>query len=281
MRTVPGHYGTLKGQNLAELHRHVAHEYARVVCRYPDVVGAVLLGGAARGFADRNSDIDIVLFTSCKEFAAIRRGEQIWRGNHLDVSVVHYQSAASLEWTMDQRSAYADAILLHDSSGRISRLLKRAVTFPESERKLILIDRIMRIGWYGINYRQGDWRGYCFFKTPDFWLLRGDPASAHHILNYAIDMLLDALFAYNRVLIPDEKWKLHLVYSLRWVPANFRKRLSLAMSATDMSEKVFKRRLRAFSGLLKETVAEVERRGILPQDMYRYLVNKSDYWTRP
>jgi len=265
----------LKGKNLAEQHKEVARKFVAQVSRLRGIVGVALLGGAARGFADESSDIDLSVFVT-KGFSGIRSGERLWQGHDLDISVVDFDTAKAQRWDMVQRWAYSQSTVLYDASGQVEELIRTKVKVSPEEMRDIACRNIMWLGWYGIYYKEGSWKGYQLFgkRRWDFWIRRGDVGSAHYVLDMCIDILLDILFAYNLCLIPDEKWKLNLAYSLPKAPSNLRERLHQALETREVTPAEFERRFRVVRAIFCDLMEMMEEDGFLPEDIYRYLIQR-------
>lgn len=269
----------LKGENLASYHEAVAKEFVGEITQSKEVEGVVLLGGAAKGFADQHSDIDVIVFINEKDFNKIPRGEREYRGYDLDTIVLYYPSARSGWWDMERRWAYSSAKILYDPRRKIERLLNEKIKFPKEEKRAILVEEIFFLAWYGINYKEGSWRGYDFLRKPEFWIDRGDIESAHYVLNKALDMVLDILYIANDQLIPDEKWKFHFIHSLSWLPPDFEAKLRETTLIKNMNSEDFVRRLKALEGIYRETMKKIEEEtDLLPENIYQYLLDHSIYY---
>lgn len=269
----------LAGENLASVHEAVARKFVGEITCFKEVAGVVLLGGAARGFADKHSDIDIVVFINKKGFDEAPRGERTYEGYNLDTIVLHYPYAKREDWSMEQRWAYSAGKILYDPNRKIEKLLKEKIKFTEGEKREILVEDIFFLAWYGINYKEGTWRGYDFSRKPEFWVDRGDIESAHYILNKALDMVLDTLYITNNQLIPDEKWKIHFVHSLDWLPADFEAKFREAMLIKSMKPEDFERRLKAIESIYRETIEKTEKEtDLLPGNIYQYLLDHCIYY---
>ncbi|MCM8808057.1 MAG: nucleotidyltransferase domain-containing protein [Candidatus Omnitrophica bacterium] len=53
----------LKGENLIKEHFEIAKKVCDDFKKYKSVKGIVILGGIGRGYSDKYSDIDIIIFT--------------------------------------------------------------------------------------------------------------------------------------------------------------------------------------------------------------------------
>lgn len=265
--------------NITPLHLAAAKDFVKELKMYKEVVGVVLLGSASRGYADIFSDIDIVVFVDNPPFDKVKKGGQL-RGNfEFDIIVSDYEFARNHKWSMDQRWAYSSAKVLYDPHSKVRQLIRDKTRLMTTERTQLLVDNIMLIGWYGVApVEEGTWHGYTFWRPPDFWIRRGNPQSAHYILDRVLDMFLDTLFLTNHSLIPDEKWKLNLSYSLPWLPPNYSRHLEGILLRRTLDEEEFGRRLQSFYMLYRPTIAQLESLRLLPKNIYRYLLRNSEYY---
>lgn len=63
----PQMFDTLKGQNNIKESRRIAQDLAARIATYQGVAGIVFLGGLARGFIDKWSDLDVTVFLSKRD----------------------------------------------------------------------------------------------------------------------------------------------------------------------------------------------------------------------
>jgi predicted nucleotidyltransferase len=85
----------LRGENQIEHFRQITEELTSRITAYKGVAGVVFIGGLARGFADKFSDVDIVAFLSNRDERLRRRirdvGLGIQRQYGVDVDLeVHF-----------------------------------------------------------------------------------------------------------------------------------------------------------------------------------------------
>ena len=77
--------------NRAKEHRTIAEAYTKsVLSELKEVVGIVLLGGAARGYSDQLSEIDLAIFLTHGRVTNLPKGEHRWRGYLLDNDLYVY-----------------------------------------------------------------------------------------------------------------------------------------------------------------------------------------------
>ena len=272
-------YKDLKGKNIAAIHIKVAKEFIQSIANDENIVGAVLLGGAAKGFADEWSDIDIAIFVKDKRNCKLKDGERKWKGYDLDLSVVDLSVAKNWNWTQIQKWTYSEGIILYDPKGIVNKILREKVRMSKSERKKLIVERIMLLGWLGISYEPKKWRDYSFFRPPDLWIKRGYPQCAHQLLNYCIDACLDLLFLCNNEFIPDEKWKFYLSFKLKWLPENYSSLIERAIKICELNEIEFWERLNALQLIFKSIIQKLESQGIIPKKIYQYLLKHGEYYS--
>jgi len=62
----------LKGENIVKRHHKVAMEFLESrVLKFPEILGVVILGRITRGYSDKLSDIDIIVFRD--KFSDLKR----------------------------------------------------------------------------------------------------------------------------------------------------------------------------------------------------------------
>ena len=269
----------LKGKNLSATHRKVAERFVQNIADDKNIVGAVLLGGAAKGFADEFSDIDLAVFVKSKNKCKLKDGERRWNDFDLDLSIVGISTARKWKWTQVQRWTYSQGVILLDRKGVVRGILDKKVRMSETERKRLIVERIMLLGWLGISYEEKSWKDYAFFRPPDLWVKRGHAICAHELLNRCLDACLDLLFLCNRRFIPDEKWKLYLSFKLKWLPDNYSSLVMDSLRVADLNDNEFYRRLSSLKSLFKSVVQNLETQQAIPERIYRYLLKYGEYYS--
>ena len=178
---------------------------ATIVEKNPQIIGILLSGGLARGFADHFSDIDIEIFHP-RGFSKLilpesPRGSH-WtpQGNEIEIEKSCFEDHLDPQndemlWNMSNRWDKVHANILYDPKGHIANLLKAKVVFRPGE-------------WERLHKLAGTSPQWLATIVANSWVERGDIAAAHHVLNCAISLLLDYLFLSNQQFIPPDKWKL-------------------------------------------------------------------------
>lgn len=84
------------------------------------------------------------------------------------------------------------------------------------------------------------------------WIERGDALAANQLLTSGINSLINMVFLANEEYPPHQKWALNYSYSLKWLPRNWKERISKLILTKEISFTEAKRRLRTFVRLYKD-----------------------------
>ena len=228
---------TISSSNEYDAYLRRARELANCFLAREGVVGVLLTGGAARGYADHFSELDLVVYLTRPHFedwtrrgrAPFPEGDSCLDGWHVDLDYLCYEDEVEAEWGLTKRWDRSYAVILHDPRGWMREMLARKAILTEEEKRR-LTSRYLTNGDY-----------FCDLVVPS-WLHRGDLLAAHHCLNLALDSLIETVFLANDELIPFEKWTLNLSYTLVWTPTDWRKRVEQAMRIREISREDIERR---------------------------------------
>lgn len=236
------------GANRAAEYRAHLGETLSGFADHPGVVGVLLTGGVARGFADDRSEIDVTLYLTAEAAARWRRGEApvatgiTKREDYLyDVKTVDIEAAAAREWSETAQWDASYAEVLYDPEGRVTSLLESKCAPPGPERASELL---FSAWWYAR-------------LTTDCWRDRGDPIQSHLVLSEAIRPLLRAVFVANGEYVPHEKWLANLSRSLEWTPRDWHERLGEAVRTGPLTAEAVARRQAVVLGLWRDVDREV------------------------
>jgi hypothetical protein len=251
--------------NLAKEHRAIAEAYAEaVVSESKELAGVVLLGGAARGYADRLSEIDLAIFFTSDGIGKLPKGEHWWRGYLLDNDLYVYDREAAADWGQEKRQAFSEGKILLDKKGQVQSLLRSKLKFTASERRRIILENLLfledRIE-----------------SAKTVWPERGHIPSAHYAVTMGVEHLLKVLFAYNRRFLPSDKWRFYYSYHLPWLPRDYGKIMTEIMRVEGITRADLKRRVANLERLELAMRGKLRAEKMLPQDVYRYCVER--IWT--
>ena len=265
----------LKGKNQIRKFRQVAEALVSKISSFEGVAGVVFIGGLVRGFADRFSDVDIIVFLSRRDERLKRRirglGVDVQRRLGIDVDLeVHFlEDFRRWKWDEVDRWEFSRAEIVFDPKGEVKKIFKEKLRV----RKGFWVRRIVVCGEY--------LKWYCCPPKRDVgtvaecWVERGDLVSAHYCLTYGVDLLVRIVFALNREFLPAPKWRIFYSYELKWLPENHRRLLGEAMLVKSFSVKEFRRRLEATRKLWCEMLPKIrEETGLTTELISKYYVEK-------
>jgi predicted nucleotidyltransferase len=255
----------LKGQNRIEEFKKIAKCLTTRILASRGVAGIFYTGGLVRGFADKYSDVDITVLLSHKSKklrAKIRKiglAEQEISNVDIDLEIHYLADFRRRELDEYSRWDLSHAEIIFDPYGRIRDLIRSKTRVLERFLKRRIVGCGEHLKWYCYNPRA---------ETPtliETWIDRGDLVSAQYCLNYSLDLLLEALFALNRELLPAPKWRVYYSYGLRWLPSDYRKLLEEALKVRELSTTDLSRRLMAAKKICSEIFIRIsDEMGLTP-----------------
>ena len=265
----------LKGRNQIKKFKLIAGTLAAKMAAFEGVVGIVFIGGLTRGFADRYSDVDIIVFLGEKDEDLRKRirkiglDEQKLSGLDVDLEVHFLSDFRNRKWSEMERWDFSQAKIAFDPQGEIRRLFKKKMEVP----KHFWIKRIVVYGeylkWYCCPPSEG------VGTLAETWVDRGDMLSAHYCMNYALDLMVNVLFALNKEFLPPPKWKIGYSSALKWLPPDYSRLVEEAMTVKNFSVNGLDRRVRALRELWKQTLPMIEgKTGLTPATISKCYVKK-------
>ena len=246
----------LKGKNRVGEFRRIAQNLASAISSFEGVTGIVLSGGLVRGFVDRFSDLDIIVLLDKKDERLMRRIRRIGSDGQgrfgIDVDLEIY-SLDDLErkWGELQRWDFAHSKIIFDPNGKVRRLVEKKLKVRKSFwiKRIVIAAELLK--WYCCPPE--DSMGF----IAEAWISRGDLASAHYSLNYAIELLLRMIFALNKEYLPPKKWRIFYSYRLKWLPKNYERLLREALKIKSLSVEDFYRRWKAIAKIWRRTAPQM------------------------
>jgi predicted nucleotidyltransferase len=263
----------LKGKNEIGRFKQIAEKLCSQLSSIEGVVGIVFVGGLARGFADRFSDVDIDVYLRKKDRKlreTIRKmgaDEQKRSGIDVDLSTYFVDEFGKRRWTEIDRWDYSHALIVYDLKGEVRRIFdwKLAVSRDFWVKRIATCAEYLK--WYCCPPAEN------VGTMTEAWVERGDLASAHYCLTYAVDVLLRVIFALNREFVPPQKWRIIYSYTLKWLPSNHEELLREAMIIKELSTSDLERRLKAIRKIWRGTVPEIEKEtGLNLEELSKYYV---------
>ena len=235
----------------------------------------LLLGGAARGFVDEYSDLDIAIFFK-NSFNEVRPGEQDYHGIDLDVMLFDFNVSSQAKWSHAQRQAFSEGKILFDRNGLVSGTIKNKLIYTETERRNDMLDLIMKLRWHGFGGNNLSMpHDYSIDLPYNLMGERGCIPCAHDLLNEAIDLFLQLLFVFNGTFIPDNKWRLMNSYSLKWLPSSYSDKIDELIICRKTSESELSRRANILNRFIAELFLKINERKEIPDNGYEIFLKTS------
>jgi len=263
----------LRGKNQIENFRQVAERLVSRISPLEGVVGIVFLGGLVRGFADKFSDVDLIVFLSKKDDELKRHIRKIGldeeQRSGLDVDLEIHFLADFRKWRLDEIVMwdFSKAEIVFDPKEEISKLLSSKLRVSEHFWLRRIAVGAEYVKWYCCPPREN------IGTISEAWIDRGGLVSAHYCLNYVIDLVLGIVFALNREFLPAQKWRVFYSYNLSWLPRDYRRLIEEAMTVKSLSEHDLKRRIRVLRKLWRDIAPKIEQEtGLTLDSLSKYFV---------
>lgn len=254
-----------------ELYTQVANEFISEMKKNKGVIGAMHLGGIARGFADEYSDIDIAIFSQSP--LNIELGErEVQPGCIVEVFNI-VVTDGSANWDDVQKEAYAEGIIAYDPTGKVATFLEEALFYHPNNRIKKMLDEIFHLAWHGFvftPFRNKVVHGYQWVLPANLWFLREKPTNAFYLINVVINHFIDLLFSVNAQFVPDYKWKYLKAQKLDWLPRNYLKNIDYLLF-TETTMETWPIKCQFLQTMVDEVVMKIKDE--LPDDWYA-VINK-------
>ena len=247
----------LKGENLLDRFKPVAERLVSEISSLKNVSGVVLLGGLARGFMDKYSDLDITVLLETSDSSLkqhIRRicAKDKLRGLDLDLEIYALADFKAKVWDDMDRWEYSHAKIAFDPEGKTRKAIADKLKVPKSFWIERIAAEVEHLKWYCCSLDES------VGTVSEAWVERGDLAAAHYCLNNTSEVMLELAFALNREFLPSPKWRLYYSYKLRRLPEGFKEDMIEAMKIDSISLEEFKRRLKILRDIWTKILPIVE-----------------------
>jgi predicted nucleotidyltransferase len=248
----------MKGKNQIELFKKAANEIVELLSKNEAVIGIMYSGGLARGFADKYSDVDILVFMS-SENSAVRKSAKLISAEiehrdaiETDIEVHVIDSFMKQQWDDYLKWDLSNSKVAFDRDGTFSKKLGEKLKVDKEFIKTRIAKNIVYISWYYFPERG---------EVPsmvDLWEDRDDSASAHYAVSYTLDLIIEILYALNESYVLAPKWRVHPTQNLHWIPKDFQVILEKAMLIKDLSVKEARKRASILLPLWKEILNHIQ-----------------------
>ena len=263
----------LKGNNRIREFKRIAKALVSKISKCDGVTGIAFIGGLVRGFADEYSDLDIIVLLSIRDEKLRKRlyklssSEAKRRKVDIDMEVHFLENFKKRRWDEIDRWEFSRAEIVFDPEGMLKKVIDEKLVLPESFWVNRIVVHTEHLKWYCCPPREN------VGTVAENWIDRGDLQSAHHCLNYSVDVMLKILFALNREHLPAPKWQLFYSRSLKWLPEGYESLIGHAMRIRSYSLEEFKFRLQALQKMWRSVLPKIEAEtGLTVDQIARYFV---------
>ncbi len=267
----------MKGTNKIDAFRTVANELVQRISHFDSVEGIVYIGGLARGFADKYSDVDIIVLLNNEDpyardfLQSISANLEDKSNLELDLEVYSLEKFERQEWNEYQRWDLSHSAIAFDRQGKVNSLIKNKLTLNDEEWKVRISKAIIYFSWYCCAFDE---------STPtmiDLWMDRGDVSSAEYSVSYGIELILDLVYSLNRSYLPAPKWRIGYTRTLEWLPDNFEQYIREVMICKEISDADTRRRVIGLKNMWREILKKAEKEFGLNRDEVRRVYIKEVY----
>jgi len=270
-----------KTVNIKPYIENLVYDFVERLKNKKEVEGIVLLGGlGVRNFLDKHSDVDIAVFVNYQDHELklppawlprfdfhVKLPKPIEGIEDIEFNVHQQILSAELdhEWDEGKKEAYSRGNVVYDRRGFLTKFLEDKLAYSAEERQRKLIEIIGQLPWYSeINPRRQIERGFIH--------------NAHDLLNQTGEMIVEALFLFNRRYRPHKKWRLETSFRLPWVPRKYEVYMKEALLIKDYTPEDIERRIVVFKQLIAPLQEQLIANDDIPVDSYEYACKH--FWGR-
>jgi len=265
----------LKGENRIKTFRRIARNLTSKISSYKGVAGIVFIGGLVRGFADKFSDVDIVVLLTerdehlRKQLYDLSTSTQERLGIDIDLEAHFLEDFKKQKWDEFDRWEFSRAEIVYDPEGVVKGVFEEKLRLPDDFWTKRVAACAEHLKWYCCPPRDD------VGTIAESWVERGDLLSAHYCLNYGVDMIVRLMFALNKEHLPAPKWGLFYSYNLKWQPEGYQKLIRDAMKIESFSTEDFNLRLKAIRDIWHSILPKIEdETGLTTDQLSKYYVEK-------
>jgi predicted nucleotidyltransferase len=238
---------SLEGDNRIDSFRRTADEFVKSLSHFDSVEGILYIGGLARGFTDKHSDLDlIVIFNNDDSYArdflnSLAAQHEDRSGIEVDIEIYYLEDYIAKDWDENVRWELSHAIYAYDRQGEVEKRIKLKLQIDEDAWKSRIAHPLVYISWYCSP--PDDY----IPSMIDLWRDRGSPLSAQYSVLYGLELVLQVVYALNREYLPAPKWRIFYVKYLDWIPDNFEAALQQIMLPSALTTDDAKERAKIVS----------------------------------
>lgn len=239
-------YGAISSKGKFEEMIQNARKIANEISKENGVIGITLSGGLSRGYADNLSEIDLIIYLEddiynnwISGLGPIPHSDALWQDCYVDIEFLSFEKEIKEDWDLIKKWDASYNEILFDPMNKIETLLTEKDVLTAQEKLNCLsraFGKCMYIGNLVILQ----------------WIKRGDPLAANQLITNALSSLIDMVFLANDEFPPYEKWALNYSYSLKWLPKDWKTKISEILLTREISIKEAERRHDLFVKLYKD-----------------------------
>jgi len=167
------------------------------------------------------------------------------------------------------RWEFSRAEIVYDPKGEIRKVFGEKLRLPKDLWTRRIAVCVEYLKWYACPPREG------VGTVAECWIERGDLASAHYCLSYALELLIRLVYALNREFLAPQKWRIRYSHNLKWLPEDYEMLVKEAMTINSLSVRDFNRRLEAIRKLWSNTYPKIkEVTGLEREQLSKYYIEK-------
>ena len=259
----------LHGENRIESFKRIADEIVKSISHFSSVEGILYIGGLTRNFADKYSDLDmVVLFNNDDPFAkdfltSLSAQHEDRSGLEIDIEIYFLEDYLNQEWNEYTKWDLSHAIYAFDRQGEVKKQFDKKLHLDDNDWRRRLAHPLVYLSWYCCPTED------YIPSMIDLWHDRGHLISAQYSVNYGIDLILESLYAVNRSFLPAPKWRLFYTHELDWLPTDFEKEMTEALLVKELTEEDTRRRAAHITKLNGEISIRAEEEFELNRDKIR------------
>jgi predicted nucleotidyltransferase len=249
----------LNGENRIEELRQIAGLLKSEILLNRGICGIVFAGGLTRGFADKYSDVDIIVLLSARNERLRKKIQKIGSnakarfGVDVDLEVHFFEDFENWKWSETTKWDFSHSQVVFDPDKRVQTLFNKKLRVSKQFWLKRIVICAEHLKWYCCPPK-GE-----VGTIAEAWIDRGDMVSAHFCLDYALGLMIRILYALNREFLPSPKWKIFYSYNLKWLPSSYNELIVEALIVRNLSKHDLDRRLEAIRGLWSDVLFKIGR----------------------
>jgi len=247
----------MKGTNLIDTFKKAANEIVMNLRTHDSVIGALYTGGIVREFADKYSDVDVIIFLQHEDPSVRVQAHSLSKETEskynveTDIEIHVLYTYMKMNWNEYLKWDLSNSVIVFDKDGTVTELLAKKLKVPEEEWLFRIALEMTYVSWYCFPLESN------IPSMIDLWEDRGDPISAQYAVTYTLDMIVETLYNINRSFLPAPKWRMQYTQTLNWIPDNFIEAVRDAMLIREISIEDTRRRAEILAPIWKQMLGRI------------------------